>query len=86
MEKVIYGFLSQGSVELVERQSKLYVRYDAGAHQVVWREDEITQEEAQAIMQDESAISSVLINVQLRLKKQGITYPISNWCPLSARL
>ncbi|EIO3984855.1 hypothetical protein V4V60_003743 [Vibrio mimicus] len=86
MEKVIYGFLSQGSVELVERQSKLYVRYDAGAHQVVWREDEITQEEAQAIMQDESAISSVLINVQLRLKQQGITHLISNWCPLSARL
>ncbi|MGF1868243.1 hypothetical protein L4D15_23850 [Enterovibrio norvegicus] len=81
MEKVIYGFVSQGSIEIVERNSKFYVRYDAGAHQVTWREDEITDEEVQTIIQNESAIPGVLISVQMRLKNQGIKHLTSNWCP-----
>ena len=81
MEIVKFGFVSQGSVQIVERNSKLFIRYDAGAHQVVWREDEISKEEFLIIKQNEENIEPVLFKLQDRLIKSGIVPNVSNWNP-----
>ncbi|MFM2479520.1 hypothetical protein [Celerinatantimonas sp. MCCC 1A17872] len=81
MEQIIYGNIYNESLEVVKRDSKFYIRYDAGAHQVIWREDEITKEEAESIIYNSSAVSSVLWNVQARLTQQGSKRPKSNWNP-----
>lgn len=77
--KIIYGDVSQGSVQIVERESKYFIRYDSGAHQVAWREDEITQEEALGIAKNEDFVEEVLIKLQRRLLEAGKDPYISNW-------
>jgi hypothetical protein len=77
--KVIYGEVSQGSVQVVERESKYFIRYDAGAHLVVWREDEISKEEVSSIIHNEAEIEEILLKLQRRLIKNGINPYVSNW-------
>jgi hypothetical protein len=79
--KIIYGEVGQGSVQVVEYESKYFIRYDAGAHQVVWREDEISKEEAESISQNEVMAEQVLVSLQNRLLVAGINPYISNWKP-----
>jgi len=81
MEKVLYGEISQGSIQIVDRNSKLYIRYDAGAHQISWREDEITHQDFTQIVKSETNIESVLLKVQNRLISTGVKPYISNWNP-----
>ncbi len=81
MDKIIYGEVSQGSVQIVEREGSYFIRYDSGAHQVAWREDEITKEEAFEIAKNPEAETKVLWNLQRRLISKGVKPYISNWKP-----
>ena len=45
-----FGNLQEIGVEVVEREGRLFIRYDAGAHQVAWREDEIDTDEFEGIL------------------------------------
>lgn len=78
MEKHIYGNLNEG-LELIERNSNYYVRYDAGAHQEAWREDELSKEEAHKIQKGKKHETEVLFAVQSRLEKDGVNPYVSNW-------
>lgn len=49
-----------------------YIKYDAGAHQIVIREDEITEEEARRIMSSPAEATKVLFELQQRLIQAGI--------------
>lgn len=81
MDEVIYGNLQEIGFEIVQRDEKRYVRYDAGAHQVAWREDEITEEEYAQITGDKNARNWGFIGMQKRLIANGIDPYRENWKP-----
>ena len=78
MEKHIYGNLNEG-LEIIERNSSYFVRYDAGAHQEAWREDKISEEEALKIQKGHKEENETLFALQKRLEKNGVNPFISNW-------
>lgn len=45
MEQIVHGNLRDAGLEVVRREDRYFVRYDAGAHVTVWREDEISVQE-----------------------------------------
>lgn len=55
-----------------KRGVKFYVKYDAGAHQIAMREDEISEEEARRVMTDPTEATKVLFELQKRLTQAGI--------------
>jgi hypothetical protein len=59
-------------IEIFEENARFFVRYDAGAHMVVPRLDEISQEEADLAMTGPAAAERVLLSVQKRLQAAGI--------------
>ncbi len=61
-----------GDLEIWKRDGRFYLRYDAGAHQIAIREDEISKEEANQVMQGEHEATSILFAIQRRLEKSGI--------------
>jgi hypothetical protein len=61
--------------------AKFFVRYDAGAHQVVMREDEISEEEARRVMASPVEATKVLFELQKRLTQAGIDPYTSNIKP-----
>ena len=81
METVIYGSLQTQGLEVVARDSRLYVRYDAGAHQIAWREDEITDEEFRRLKHGGAAEHDVLIELQARISAAGGDPYRQNWTP-----
>ncbi|WP_139169399.1 hypothetical protein [Microbulbifer yueqingensis] len=81
MEKILCGEISKGSVQVIVRDSAYFIRYDAGAHQVVWREDVISYVEAMEIVKDQSCVERVLMNLQRRLLDSGVKPYVSNWNP-----
>jgi len=58
--------------------AKFYVKYDAGAHQIALREDEITEEEARRVMAGPAEATKVLFELQDRLSRAGIDPYVSN--------
>lgn len=69
---------SHADLQLIQADKRYFVRYDAGAHQVVMREDEITEEEARQIQAGTDAMAAVLFSLQRRLIAQGIDPYVSN--------
>ncbi len=67
-----------GDLEIWKRGDRFFVRYDAGAHQVVMREDEISEEEANHAVQGEDAAVKMLFALQKRLIQAGIDPYVSN--------
>jgi hypothetical protein len=65
-------------LQIWQRGDRYYARYDAGAHQVVMREDEITEAEAKEAMENGRLAVQMLQNLQKRLIEQGIDPYISN--------
>jgi hypothetical protein len=65
-------------LQIWQRGDLYYARYDAGAHQVVMREDEITEAEAKEAMKNGRLAVQMLQNLQKRLIEQGIDPYISN--------
>lgn len=58
--------------------SDFFITYDAGAHQIEMRRDNITAAEAQHIAADPAAINTILIDLQKRLTASGINPYKSN--------
>jgi YD repeat-containing protein len=52
--------------------AKFYVKYDAGAHQIAMREDEISEEDARRVMAGPAEATKVLFELQDRLLRAGI--------------
>jgi hypothetical protein len=81
MTPIIYGNLSSEGLEVVSRDGRYFVRYDAGAHQEVWREDEIQAAELAAIQSGPESRYWAIISLQKRLIAAGIDPYVSNWWP-----
>jgi hypothetical protein len=75
MRELVYD--SDG-LAVFQEGTKYYIRYDAGAHQVVLREDEISEEEARLVMQGHREAARVLFALQKRLTLAGIDPYVSN--------
>lgn len=69
MENKIYD---DGFLAIFNRGWRFFLRYDAGSHQIAMREDEISEAEANLIMQGQDEATKVLFAVQDRLAKAGI--------------
>ena len=80
MESVIYGSIIEG-LEIVVRDGHFYVRYDAGAHMVIWREDEITEQEYLRLITNKDEEQKVMFELQNRLEFNFAKQRISNWSP-----
>lgn len=79
MEEKLFGFeLRRDSLEVVRRDGRYYVRYDAGGQQMAWREDEISEEEANRIASGRSGEYEVIVGIQRRLGPEAYR---SNWTP-----
>lgn len=65
-------------LEIWECNGRFFARYDAGAHQIVMREDEISEDDAQQAMKDPKEASNMLLSLQKRLIENGIDPYVSN--------
>ena len=75
MRELIYD---NDGVAVLKDGSKYYVRYDAGAHQVAIREDEISEDEAKQVMSGTAEATRVLFALQKRLTLAGVDPYASN--------
>jgi hypothetical protein len=75
MREKIYD---DGLVTICRQGPHFFIKYDAGSHQVVLREDEISEEEATLAMKGAEEASRVLFKLQQRLEQAGIDPYVSN--------
>jgi hypothetical protein len=59
-------------LQVIQDGQRYLVRYDAGAHQVIMREDEISESEALRIQSGNRDMTEVLFSLQNRLIAQGV--------------
>lgn len=69
MRAKIYDYYG---IEIFQEDSRFFVRYDAGAHMVVPRLDEISKDEVALAMTGPAAAERVLLSLQKRLQAAGI--------------
>ncbi|WP_457447980.1 hypothetical protein [Roseateles sp. P5_E4] len=81
METRVYGDLNAEGLEVVCRAERYFVRYDAGAHQMAWREDEITLDEFNRLRVNRTEEYEVIIELQRRIRSQGNDPNCQNWVP-----
>lgn len=62
---------SGDGIEIRRLLDRYFIRYDAGAHQIELREDEIMLDEAEEAMASPAGASNVLIRLQKRLLAIG---------------
>jgi hypothetical protein len=86
MEEVVFGSLDSEGLEIVSRDGRYFVRYDAGTHNVAWREDEITELEADSIRGGRAAEHEAMLGLQKRLEATGVNPYEQNWAPTKPRL
>ncbi len=67
-----------GGHEVWRRGGRYFVRYDAGAHFAVWREDEISEPEAAQAGMGAVHFSNMILALQHRLKAEGQDPWVSN--------
>jgi hypothetical protein len=67
-----------GDLEIWKRGDRFFARYDAGAHQIIMREDEISAEEAKQAMKGGDAVNAVLLALEKRLLQAGLNPHVSN--------
>jgi len=60
------------NISIFEREGSFFIRYDAGAHQVEIREDQISEEEASIAAKSAAGANTVLFGLQSRLIKSGV--------------
>jgi hypothetical protein len=65
-------------LEVIRDGDRFFVRYDAGAHQVVMREDEISEADARRIQSGKQEMVEVLHSLQQRLVACGVDPYVSN--------
>ncbi|WP_155988059.1 hypothetical protein [Brevundimonas sp. EAKA] len=68
----------EDGVVLIKRDDRYYVRYDAGTHMVLLREDEVTSEDAKRLMRGDPYATEVLFDLQRRLLAAGEDPYVSN--------
>jgi hypothetical protein len=81
MDTLVYGDLSSEGLEVVSRGDRFFVRYDAGSHQVAWREDELSTQELELLRSSKSGEYEVIITLQNRLRLNGADPHSQNWVP-----
>jgi len=86
MEEIVFGSLSSEGLEIVSRDGLYFVRYDAGAHNVAWREDEISELEVASIRSGKAAEYEAIVALQRRLETAGINPFEQNWVPMKSKL
>lgn len=86
MEEVVFGSLESVGLEIVSREGLYFVRYDAGAHNVAWREDEISELEVASIRSGIPAEHETILGLQKRLEAIGVNPYEQNWVPTKPRL
>ena len=84
-ETRVFGDLQAEGLEVVQIDDRLFVRYDAGAHQVVWRQDEISKSEFDLLRSGESGLRTAILNLQHRLGSAAVDPYVSNWTPPNTR-
>jgi hypothetical protein len=77
-EKLFGPELDKDNLEVVRRGDRYFVRYDAGAHQIAWREDGISEQDAITIGPGKTGEYDVIVRLQTRL---GLDANTSNWLP-----
>lgn len=75
MRELMY---EDGDLAVFKEDSKFFIRYDAGAHQIAMREDEISEQEAMQVMKGASEATQVLFALQRRLTLAGVNPYVSN--------
>lgn len=75
MDEKIFQF---SDMSIWARGGRFFVRYDAGSHQVVLREDEISEKEVREGSMSEDAAIKMLFALQNRLIHAGINPYASN--------
>lgn len=66
-------------LEIWQEGNRYFAVYDAGAHQVTMRKDEITEDEAKLACTGNEGATKMLFALQKRLVEQGENPYISNW-------
>ncbi len=79
MEERVFGDVGGRGLEVVRRDARYYVRYDAGAHQVAWREDELTETEFERLRMGQENEHAVMIALQRRIAASGGDPYTQNW-------
>lgn len=75
MTKVIFEW---ADTQIIQSGEHFFIRYDAGSHQVVMREDKITAAEAAEAAKSTDAAANLLFKLQRSLLKRGINPYKSN--------
>ncbi|WP_342315413.1 hypothetical protein [Lysobacter sp. FW306-1B-D06B] len=78
MEVVVHR--SADGTVVVERDGRYFIHYDAGSHQIIWREDEVSAEELEMIRSGPEGLDAVLWAIQRKLLAAGDAY-CANWTP-----
>lgn len=82
MEQIVYGSLRDEGMEVIRRDDRYFVRYDAGAHMTAWREDEISVQELARLKMGRNEEYRVLLEIQNRVQPAGGNPYSQNWTPL----
>lgn len=75
MDEKIYEL---ADLEIWIRNGHFFVRYDAGAHQIVMREDEISKADALHALKGPQEANEVLLKLQKHLFENGVDSYASN--------
>lgn len=59
-------------LRVFKRLGRFFIRYDAGAHQIAIREDEISEAEARVAAASSEGATTVLLALQRRLLERGV--------------
>ena len=76
----LLGEYSSG-IQVWQRGDLFFIRYDAGSHVPVIREDEISEDEATQALQGEPAAIELLKAIQSSLQGIGVNPYVSNLKP-----
>ena len=79
MEERVFGNVADHGLEVVLRGARYYVRYDAGAHQAAWREDELTESEFELLRMGRENEHAVMMALQRRIAASGGDPYTQNW-------
>ncbi|MBK5374403.1 hypothetical protein JFT81_07130 [Pseudomonas sp. TH43] len=71
-------FFKFRDVEICRRHESYFIKYDAGNHVDVMREDEISEQEALTAAMGEEAVIKFLFELQERLIREGVDPYFSN--------
>jgi hypothetical protein len=76
-EKIVLTKLN--SLEVVREGNKFFAIYDAGAHIIIMRKDEISSDDAKLAQKGISGAIEMLFKLQRRLKSEGYNPSESNY-------